>query len=111
MSIPIQSRRQTLTPELARLNREIEQYARGLATKLERNAEVRSTTDLAAALHQFVVGLQADEKPSDIRQWRGLVRSTVLLISISHSRCCRNARVSVQAITLRVFLWRKRGTQ
>src|SRR5207248_1953705 len=29
MSIPIESHRQTLTPELARLNREIEQYARG----------------------------------------------------------------------------------
>jgi len=29
MSITIQSRRQTLTPELTRLNREIEQYARG----------------------------------------------------------------------------------
>jgi alpha-galactosidase len=29
---------------------EIERYARGLATKLERNAEIRSTTDLAAAL-------------------------------------------------------------
>ena len=29
MSITVQSRRQTLTPELARLNREIEQYARG----------------------------------------------------------------------------------